>query len=151
MGMAKSPTRIFFDGLCEPNPGGITTYGFLIHPDGEEPYEGGGKAADSGTPEATNNVAEYMGLIKALEHARSLGLERSPVEVFGDSKLVINQVKGEWRVRDKKLAPLYLEARSLADAFEKITFTWVPREENKEADRLSYVAYVRQMAAEGRA
>lgn len=139
-------TRIFFDGLCEPNPGGIATYGFVIIPPRGKALEGGGPVPGSGTPDATNNVAEYTALVRALEKAVELELTDREVDVYGDSKLVISQVLGEWRVRDKKLAPLYLAARSLADQFERIRFEWVPREENKEADRLSYVAYVRALA-----
>lgn len=139
-------TRIFFDGLCEPNPGGIATYGFVIIKPGEKALEGGGPVPGSNTPQATNNVAEYTGVVRALEKAVELKLTEQETEVCGDSKLVICQLRGEWRVRDKKLAPLYLAARSLADQFERICFEWVPREENKDADRLSYVAYVRALA-----
>ena len=139
--------RIYFDGLCTPNPGGITTYGFVIHePDGKS-WEGGGKAAEPGTKEATNNVAEYTGLVRALEKALELGLQGIATHVYGDSKLVISQVSGEWRVRDKKLAPLYLAAREMADRFDSVRFSWVPREQNRDADRLSYVAYVRELGA----
>lgn len=141
-------TRIYFDGLCEPNPGGIATYGIVIALPGQKALEGGGPVPGSGTPEATNNVAEYTGVVRALEKAVELKLTDHDVEVYGDSKLVISQITGEWRVRDKKLAPLYLAARSLADQFARITFEWIPREQNKDADRLSYVAYVRELAAQ---
>jgi ribonuclease HI len=137
------PIEIYFDGLCEPNPGGITTYGFVIRRDGRTLFEGGGRAAETGSAQATNNVAEYTGLVRALEQALELGLAGTPVEVRGDSKLVVSQLAGLWRVRDKKLAPLYLKARELAARFGPIRYEWVPRERNRDADRLSYEAYVR--------
>ena len=148
MGKSSDTTEIHFDGMCEPNPGGITTYGFVIYRRGKKEVAEGGKAAESGTPEATNNVAEYMGLLKGLERAVEKGYWTDPVEVFGDSKLVIMQISGNWRVRDRKLAPLYLMARELADRFPSARFTWVPRERNREADQQTYVAYVRELAGE---
>jgi dTDP-4-dehydrorhamnose reductase len=57
----------YFDGLCEPNPGGVATYGFVVKKDGKKVHEGHGLAGTPKTPQATNNVAEYTGLIKALE------------------------------------------------------------------------------------
>ena len=144
--MAKrtASTTIYFDGLCEPNPGGIATYGYVISRGGKTLEEGGGAVTGE---ETTNNIAEYTGLVRALERAVALGLTVGAVKVFGDSKLVISQVTGEWRVRDRKLAPLYLAARALVEKFERPTLSWVPREQNKEADRLSYEAYVRVLAS----
>ena len=140
--------RIYFDGLCNPNPGGITTYGFVIHEPSGKSWEGTGRAAEKGSERATNNVAEYTGALRALEKAVELGLQGQDLQVYGDSKLVICQLSGEWRVRDKKLAPLYLAAKTMADEFRSVRFTWVPREQNREADRLSYVAYVRELGTE---
>jgi ribonuclease HI len=147
MGSKRAILRIHFDGLCEPNPGGIATYGFVLEPPQGKPLEGSGRAAEPGSPQATNNVAEYTGLVRALQKALELGLGRADLQVLGDSKLVIEQLAGRWRVRDKKLAPLYLEARRLADQFRSARFDWVPREQNHDADRLSYQAYVRELAA----
>lgn len=120
---------LYFDGRCEPNPGGIATYGFVIR-------DGGALVAAEGGPVdgRTNNVAEYTGLIRGLERAAALGLR--DFEVRGDSKLVIFQVRGAWRVRDKKLGPLFLRARELGDAMGA-TYRWVPREENREADAMT--------------
>lgn len=143
MSKRASTIEIYFDGLCEPNPGGFTTYGFVITGGGRTIFEGGGEAARPGTPEATNNVAEYTGLVRALEKARELKLTGEHLQVFGDSKLVVCQVGGQWKVRDKKLAPLYLRAKELAAEFARVDLVWVPREHNKVADRLSYEAYIR--------
>jgi probable phosphoglycerate mutase len=84
---------------------------------------------------ATNNIAEYNGLLAALrwaiEHA-----ERE-VHVRGDSELLIRQMRGEYRVKHPGLKPLFLEACALVRQLDRVSFTHVRREDNKEADRLS--------------
>ena len=83
--------------------------------------------------EATNNVAEYRGLIAGLEMAR----EHAPdaeVEVRLDSKLVIEQMAGRWKIKHPDMRPLALQAQRLAPP--GVTWTWVPREQNAHADRL---------------
>ncbi|MEC9052934.1 MAG: reverse transcriptase-like protein, partial [Actinomycetota bacterium] len=84
--------------------------------------------------EATNNVAEYAGLIAGLR----LALDHAPgarIEVRMDSKLVVEQMKGAWKVKHPGLQPLHAEARDLAPA--GTTFTWIPRAENADADALA--------------
>ncbi|MEJ7633296.1 bifunctional RNase H/acid phosphatase [Aeromicrobium sp.] len=86
---------------------------------------------------ATNNVAEYSGLIAGLELAR----EHAPdaeVEVRMDSKLVIEQMAGRWRIKHPDMKPLALQAQRLTPA--DVTWTWVPREHNKAADALANAA-----------
>ncbi|WP_460358780.1 bifunctional RNase H/acid phosphatase [Mycobacterium sp. ZZG] len=90
-------------------------------------------AAPIGT--ATNNVAEYRGLIAGLEAAAEAG--GTEAEVFMDSKVVVEQMSGRWRVKHPDLAPLHRQAGDLARRFERITFTWIPRAENSHADRLA--------------
>lgn len=84
---------------------------------------------------ATSNVAEYRGLIAGLAEAVRLGA--TEVSVFMDSKLVVEQMAGRWKVKHPALAPLHAEARALASTFERIGYTWVPREKNSHADRLA--------------
>ncbi|MGH3635877.1 MAG: bifunctional RNase H/acid phosphatase [Mycobacterium sp.] len=84
---------------------------------------------------ATNNVAEYRGLIAGLAEAARLGASEVAVRV--DSKLVVEQMSGRWRVRHPDLAELYAEARALASRFDRIGYTWVPRAQNSYADRLA--------------
>ena len=84
---------------------------------------------------ATNNVAEYRGLIAGLTAARELGARRVAVRM--DSKLVVEQMKGTWQVRHAGLRPLAREAVALRQAFDEITFQWIPRDQNKHADRLA--------------
>lgn len=84
---------------------------------------------------ATNNVAEYRGLIAGLEEAANAGA--TEVAVSMDSKLVVEQMAGRWKVKHPDLVPLHREARVLADRFERITYTWIPRARNAHADRLA--------------
>jgi ribonuclease HI len=84
---------------------------------------------------ATNNVAEYNGLLAALRWALEHGHPR--VHVKADSQLLVEQMKGNYRVKNAGLQPLYAEAVRLASGIGKVTFEHIPREQNKEADRLS--------------
>ena len=83
----------------------------------------------------TNNVAEYRGLIAGLEEARHLGA--AEVAVRMDSKLVVEQMSGRWKVKHPGMAELHQQARALASTFESVGYTWIPREQNKHADRLA--------------
>lgn len=91
---------------------------------------------------ATNNVAEYQGVIAALERARELGARR--VVVRSDSQLVINQQLGRWKVKHEGLLPLAAEVRRLARGFQRVTWQHVPRERNRRADALANQAMDRQ-------
>ena len=121
--------QIFTDGAARGNPGpaGI---GVVIRTDKEVLLE----VADY-IGKTTNNVAEYMALIRGLEEAIDLG-QRS-VEVFADSELIVRQIKGEYRVKNEGLAPLFYNATSLIKKFKHFSITHVPREENEHADKLS--------------
>jgi ribonuclease HI len=83
---------------------------------------------------ATNNEAEYRGLIAALELAREHGV--NDLTVFTDSQLMQRQLSGAYRVKAANLVPLYLEAQSLASGFTSFRIVHVRREKNREADRL---------------
>ncbi|WP_436502209.1 bifunctional RNase H/acid phosphatase [Actinokineospora sp. HUAS TT18] len=98
---------------------------------------------------ATNNVAEYQGLIAGLEAAAELGAES--VRVRMDSKLVVEQMMGRWQVKHPAMKPLATRARELARAFREIDFDWIPREQNKHADRLANEAMDRQAGVEPKA
>ena len=84
---------------------------------------------------ATNNVAEYRGLISGLEAAAELGA--TEVAVSMDSKLVIEQMCGRWRVKHPDLVELQRRAAALAAGFGRVGYTWIPRERNSHADRLA--------------
>ncbi|MBV9515896.1 MAG: bifunctional RNase H/acid phosphatase [Mycobacteriaceae bacterium] len=84
---------------------------------------------------ATNNVAEYRGLIAGLTEAARLGA--TEVEARLDSKLVVEQMSGRWKVKHPDIASLHAQARDIASDFDRVSFTWVPREKNSHADRLA--------------
>ncbi|MFJ9365247.1 bifunctional RNase H/acid phosphatase [Nocardia sp. NPDC101769] len=83
----------------------------------------------------TNNVAEYRGLIAGLEAAAELGARE--VSVRMDSKLVVEQMSGRWKVKHEAMIPLADRARRLVAGFDRVSFTWIPRKENSHADRLA--------------
>ncbi len=83
---------------------------------------------------ATNNLAEYSALIAALETAAMLKAE--DVEVLSDSELLVHQLNGRYRVRNEGLKPLFAKAQDLVETFTSFVIRHVPREKNKEADRL---------------
>jgi len=84
---------------------------------------------------ATNNVAEYTGLLTALETARSLG--GSDVTIISDSELLVRQMNGQYRVKNEGLKPLFDQASTLVAQLPRVKFTHVRREYNKDADRLA--------------
>jgi ribonuclease HI len=84
---------------------------------------------------ATNNVAEYNGLLAALRWAAEHGVKA--LQIRSDSELLVKQMKGVYRVRNPGLQPLYEEARALARRIGRVTFEHVRREFNKDADRLA--------------
>lgn len=119
------------DGGSRGNPG-IAGYGAVVI-DTDADLVLAERAEYIGTE--TNNVAEYRGLIAALEAALELGL--SELEMRMDSKLVIEQMAGRWKVKHPAMKPLALRARRLLDQFDRVDLVWIPRAENSHADRLA--------------
>ncbi|GHH64853.1 hypothetical protein GCM10017673_08250 [Streptosporangium violaceochromogenes] len=95
----------------------------------------------------TNNVAEYRGLIGGLRSLLELAGDGAVVEVRMDSRLVVEQMAGRWKIKNEGLRPLALEAAALARRL-RVTWRWIPREKNKDADRLANEAM--DAAAKGR-
>jgi len=87
---------------------------------------------------ATNNAAEYQALIAVMEEALKLGVKK--VRIVGDSELVIKQMRGEYRVKNVALKPLYEKAKSLFARFEQAKFEHNFREKNELADKLANLA-----------
>jgi ribonuclease HI len=130
--------QVYFDGLCQPcNPGGIACYAFIVLKEEDTIHSQYGLAAY----DSTNNVAEYTGVIRALEWLLKNNYKNENIVVRGDSRLVINQVKRKFKVKAPKIIPLYRGVMSLISKFNNIQFEWIPREQNTEADRLSYLAH----------
>ena len=136
--------EVYFDGLCQPvNPGGIACYAFVIRRDGRTIHSNYGIAAEPFSKDATNNVAEYMALAKALEWLIANGLNNSGrIKVKSDSQLVVKQLRGEYKIKSQRIIPLYRQVLLLQSRFpDGVEIRWVPREENKEADSLTNRAY----------
>lgn len=119
------------DGGSRGNPGPAGYGAVVFAPDGTVVAE----AAES-IGVTTNNVAEYRGLIAGLTALTGLGLDGIPIEVRMDSKLVIEQMAGRWKIKNEGLRPLATEAAALARRF-RVTWTWIPRERNSHADALA--------------
>ena len=83
----------------------------------------------------TNNVAEYTGVLRALRLATDLAADE--VDLLLDSKLIVEQLSGRWRIKDAKLIPLAIEARRLLGGFRRWSATHVPRAQNSAADALA--------------
>jgi len=88
--------------------------------------------------QATNNQAEYTAIIAALEEAIRLGAEE--VDVRSDSQLVVRQIKGEYRVKNASLKPLYKRIRRLQGSLKGFTITHIPGQQNNEAHKLAHLA-----------
>lgn len=119
------------DGGSRGNPG-LAGYGAVVlSADGRRVLA----EAKDGIGWATNNVAEYRGLIAGLEEAAEIGATNVAAQL--DSKLVVEQMSGHWRVKHPDLIPLKQRAMELAAAFDGVTYTWIPRAKNAHADRLA--------------
>jgi ribonuclease HI len=140
---------VHFDGACQPpRGGGIATYGFTVAGEGFAQEEKG-LAVPPWSPRATNNVAEYVAAIRALEWLTEHG-HRGPVLMLGDSQLVVRQMDGEYEVRAPHLQAYYDRLRQLAERFEEVQFRWIPRAQNLRADELSKEALEDAEAEAGR-
>ena len=127
------------DGGSRGNPG-VAGYGALVRDS-----ETGALLAERAEPLglASNNVAEYRGLIAGLEAAARID-SGATVSVRMDSKLVVEQMAGRWKIKHEDMRRLALQAqeivRDIRDAGGSVEFTWIPREQNRDADALSNVA-----------
>ena len=121
---------IYTDGGARNNPGpaGI---GIVIY-DGEEKIS----EVKRYIGKATNNVAEYEALIAGLTEAEGMDFGARSVEVRMDSELIVKQMRGEYKVKDKNLKILHGRAKGLVAGFSNIDFVHIPREDNAEADAL---------------
>ena len=121
------------DGAARGNPG-PASYGLVLkRPDGTR-LEILGKYIGR----HTNNVAEYYALIAALDYALANGIKR--LRVHSDSQLIVNQMKGLYKVKHPDLRPLHERAKKMAAGLESFTIQYVPREQNREADAAANAA-----------
>ena len=124
----------YFDGVCEPrNPGGHGAWGALVKIDGAEVMAQGGYVGYG--PHVSNNVSEYSAFIAVAEEI----MKHPGVAIIrGDSKLVINQLNGQWNVNGGLYVPFYEKAMVLWSKLRtRAKLEWIPRDENSECDFLS--------------
>ncbi len=126
-----SDVHIFTDGGARGNPGPAGA-GVVIHQMGKAVASFGKYLGDG----LTNNWAEYEALILALHEAKRLGLTEEYVEIKMDSELIVKQMTGEYKVKDKNLKIQHAKVRELLLEFQHVHFKHIPREENSEADAL---------------
>ena len=130
------------DGAARGNPGPAGIGVHITTPDGETVDE-----IARGIGVATNNVAEYTAAIEGLGRAAELGA--SDVLLRSDSRLLVEQLRGAYRVKNPVLQRLHAEVRSIAAGFRRVEYRHVPRERNREADRLANAGVDAWLAAEG--
>lgn len=121
---------LWSDGAARGNPGPAGIGAILKTPDGQVLAE-----CSDYLGHTTNNVAEYRALLAGLTRALELGI--GSIEVRADSELMIKQLKGQYRVKNAGLKPLYEQARELLSRFSTVKLSHVRREHNSEADRLA--------------
>ena len=122
----------YFDGGARSNPGPAGYGVYIVDDQGAVLAELHGSLGNT-----TNNIAEYNGLIAALKWA--VERELNAITIKGDSLLIIEQMRGNYKVKNEGLKPLHMQARMLVMQIGNVIFEHVPREKNKEADRLSNV------------
>ncbi len=123
----------YFDGGARSNPGPAGYGVYIVDELGNVLAELHGALGI-----ATNNIAEYRGLIAALQWA--VDNQVTQITVKGDSLLIVEQMRGNYKVKNEGLKPLHMQARMLVMQIGDVRFAHVPREQNKDADRLSNVA-----------
>lgn len=127
---SSTGVTIYTDGASRGNPGYAGIGAVILDADGSCLME-----LSEWIGIATNNEAEYIALIKALQAAKALGARR--VRVYADSELVVMQLKGEYAVKSPRLRPLFMEARRLKGEFDRFTICHIGREKNAQADMLA--------------
>lgn len=125
--------RLFTDGGARGNPGPAAS-AYVIEAEDGTVLAAHGEAIGV----ATNNVAEYRALVEGLRKAAELAI--GDVEVVSDSELMVKQMRGEYKVKNAGLLPLYQQARTIAQTLDRIVYEHVRREQNKDADRLANLA-----------
>ena len=121
--------RLFTDGGARGNPG-PAAFAYVLETEDGTVLAAHGEAIGV----ATNNVAEYRGLVEGLRKAVEVGI--AELEVVSDSELVVHQMRGEWKIKKDTLRALWEEAQDLGARIGKVRYTAVRREHNELADRL---------------
>lgn len=125
-----------FDGASDPNPG-LSGVGWVLYDSSKSIIQRGSKFIGF----ATNNQAEYLALIHGIRNAYELGIQN--LQIQGDSLLIVNQIKGLWKIKDSKLATLHQQAKEILSKFTSYSIEHIPRYLNTEADLLSKEAILK--------
>jgi len=133
-----SSYKLYSDGASRGNPG-HSGIGVVIKDENSKII----KKISQYIGRGTNNVAEYIALIVGLEEAAKLGVKA--LEIFLDSELLVKQLKGVYKVKSEHLKPLVFLVKYLSNSFPEITYKYIPREKNKEADKLASDAVRRDL------
>jgi len=126
---------IYIDGASRGNPGPSAVGIFIKDSQGKDLVKRGEYIG-----ETTNNVAEYEALKRALDWLtknKSKEFASSILKIHTDSELMVNQLTGTYRIKSQNLIPLAIKARSLMKRFKRIEFKFIPRKDNKIADKLA--------------
>lgn len=121
---------LYTDGGARGNPG-PAAWGFVIYQDNKKVADGSGYLGST-----TNNVAEYTACVEGLEYILQNFGHNQQVQCFADSKLMIEQVCGRYKVKAPHLKPFIEKIRELAHQITEVSYKHIPREKNTEADRL---------------
>jgi probable phosphoglycerate mutase len=130
---AAAPASVYtahIDGASRGNPGPASYAAIILAPDGSQVFQIGKYLGRD-----TNNVAEYYALISALDYAAAKGIAR--LRVNSDSELLVRQMQGRYKVKSADLRPLFERASKIARSLEYFSIQHVPREMNRDADRLA--------------
>lgn len=126
--------RLYFDGASRGNPGKASFGGVIYTPYNTELITYNQRLPDG----LSNNVAEYSGLLRGLQLAHEYGIEE--LDVYGDSKLIICQMKGTWKVNHETMKEFHSACKELERKFSNITYHHLLRKYNKRADALANLA-----------
>lgn len=132
----------FFDGACAPvNPTGHMGIGAIIYnEDGEIVFENSHYIEESF--ENSNNVAEYLAFLSVLEELSGIMTPNDKADIYGDSQLVVHQMKGFWRIKEGRYVECANKAKELLKSLKNVQVWWIPRAENTIADELSNRGFI---------
>lgn len=125
--------NIYTDGGARGNPGPAAIGAVFYNQAGERVKE-----ISEYLGKTTNNQAEYRAVLRSLQEAKKIGAKE--LSFYIDSELVVKQLNGEYKIKNKDLQPLFVQIYNLTLDFKKIKFTHIRREKNKEADKLVNLA-----------
>lgn len=135
----KDTLIIYTDGGSRGNPG-YAAFGFVIYDENRELIFERGKNIGI----QTNNVAEYSAILEALrwvDEQKLINNQQSTINFFMDSKLACEQLSGRWKIKNENIRGFYYEIKKMEEKLSaKVTYTHVPREENREADKMVNMA-----------